>query len=219
MTSSDYADALMWGAGFVTHHAKPWPDEPNPHPADIINCSHGVPFEELTSLMDDTLRFLTDNGRNGLGTVLVYSAGNRSELITKYLTWAAHPRTLAVTNTNRPKSGRELINGQCAFGPEIDLCAQGEGAWSLTLKAEASIRMFGGTSAAAAMVSAAAALMLSVNPKLRWCDVRDILRTTAKKRADGIGRKKDWKGGFSKRYGFGRLDVEAAVRAAHVFPS
>ena len=215
MKSLDYADVLMWGAGFVTHHAKPWPDEPNPHPADVINCSHGSPWEPLSSLMDDTFRFLTDNGRNGLGTVLVYSAGNRPKLITDYLTWAAHPRTLAVANTNRPKAGRELINTKCAFGPEIDLCAQGEGGWSLTLKAELLIRKFGGTSAAAAMVSATAALMLSVNPSLRWSDVRDILRATAKKQADGIGHKKDWKGGFSKRYGFGRLDVEAAVRAAH----
>ncbi|KML48820.1 peptidase S8 [Burkholderia cepacia] len=38
-----------------------------------------------------------------------------------------------------------------------------------------------GTSAATPMVSGIVALMLSVNPKLTWRDVRDILRTTARK--------------------------------------
>jgi hypothetical protein len=219
LTSATYPDVLLWGAGFVTNHTPPWPAEPTPYPADIINCSHGVPWLALSGLMDDTLHYLTDNGRNGLGTVVIYSAGNEKQLLTDYLTWAAHPRTLAVANSNARRSGHEHVNKQSAYGPELDLCAQGEGAWSLTLTTAqpSGLSTFGGTSAAAPMVSATAALMLSANRNLRWSDVRDILCNTAKKLPDGIGKPADWKGGFSKRYGHGRLDAEAAVRAAHLF--
>lgn len=219
LVSATYADVLMWAAGFVTGTAKPWPAEPIAHPADIINCSHGKEGLALSGLMDDTFEYLTTQGRNGLGTLLVYAAGNSSTLITGFLTWAADCRTLAVANSDPRVAGVETINPGSNFGPEIDLCAQGEGAWSLTLKAQGYTRQFAGTSAAAAMVSGAAALMLSANPTLRWTDLRDILRDTAKKRGDGIGRPGEWAGQFSQYYGHGRLDVDAAVRAARAFPS
>ena len=102
------------------------------------------------------------------------------------------------------------------WGPEIDLCAQGDGAPSLN--ASGGEQTFGGTSAAAPTVAAAAALMLTVEPDLTWIDLRDILRDTAVQidpaNTDPVGQ---WIGGFSQWYGFGRLDVEAAVQAADAF--
>ena len=60
--------------------------------------------------------------------------------------------------------------------------------------------------------------MLSVNPDLTWQDLRDLLRQSADKidssNTDPIGK---WNGDFSKWYGYGRLNVEAAVEAAHNF--
>lgn len=74
---------------------------------------------------------------------------------------------------------------------------------------------FGGTSHASPTVAGAAALILSVRPTLSWVQVRDILRESAVQidaaNANPIGQ---WAGGFSQWYGFGRLDVAAAVTAA-----
>jgi hypothetical protein len=78
---------------------------------------------------------------------------------------------------------------------------------------------FGGTSHASPTVAGAAALVISVRPSLSWIEVRDILRTTAFEidfgNTDAIGQWVDNDGDgvneFSQWYGYGRLDVNAAV--------
>jgi hypothetical protein len=60
--------------------------------------------------------------------------------------------------------------------------------------------------------------MLTANPNLRWTDVRTILRNTAVKidvkNTDQFGK---WLNGFCLRYGYGQLNVSAAVKAAKGF--
>lgn len=81
---------------------------------------------------------------------------------------------------------------------------------------------FGGTSHSCPTVAGAAALILSVRPELTWVQVREILRTTATRidvgQANAIGQWVDNDGDgvdeFSQWYGYGRLDVNAAVIAA-----
>ncbi|WP_305068974.1 S8 family serine peptidase [Marilutibacter chinensis] len=217
---ANYADALLWAAGFTTGNTSTgWPAEPINPAADIISCSHGVNGLALSGLMDDTLTFLSVYGRGGKGTLMIYSAGNNAvpQQITGYRVWAAHPRTLAISNSNQPDGmGVERLNNTSNFGPEIDICAQGNGAPSLNHTGGE--QTFGGTSAAAPTVAAAAALMLSVEPDLTWVDLRDLLRNTAVvidgANTDPVGQ---WSGGFSWWYGFGRLDVNAAVQGADAF--
>lgn len=75
---------------------------------------------------------------------------------------------------------------------------------------------FGGTSAAAPIVSGAIALMLEVNPNLTWRDVQHILVETAQKndptdlwwQTNGAGYH------INEKYGFGAIDANAAVRLA-----
>ncbi|MCP5244230.1 MAG: choice-of-anchor D domain-containing protein [Burkholderiales bacterium] len=235
LTSANYPDVLLWAAGFNTGNASAgWPAEPLSDGADIISCSHGSNGLALSGIMDDTFQDLANNGRGGLGTVVVYSAGNdlvapiTGNLITGFRTWAAHPDTIAVANSTQPDgSGVETKVASSNFGPEIDICAQGAGAPSLD--ASGGEQTFGGTSAAAPTVAAAAALMLSANPVLRREEVRDILRGTAVKidpnNTNATGRWRDANGlissspgyagpNFSQFYGFGRLDVAAAVATA-----
>lgn len=218
LTSSVYPDSLLWAAGFTTGNPTAgWPAEPISPGADIISCSHGVDGLALSGLMDDTLTFLTVYGRGGKGTLVIYSAGNGSAQITGFRVWAAHPRTMAISNSNQPDAGGvERLNNTSNFGPEIDICAQGNNAPSLNDSSGEQI--FGGTSAAAPTVAAAAALMLSVEPNLTWVNLRDILRDTAVvidgANVDPVGQ---WVGGFSRWYGFGRLDVAAAVQGADAF--
>jgi hypothetical protein len=81
---------------------------------------------------------------------------------------------------------------------------------------------FGGTSHSCPTVAGAAALILSVRPDLTWVQVREILRTTATHidigQANATGQWVDNDGDgvneFSQWYGYGRLDVNAAVIAA-----
>ena len=81
---------------------------------------------------------------------------------------------------------------------------------------------FGGTSHATPTVAGAAALILSARPDLTWIEVRDILHRSCVKidtaNGDAIGQWEDLDGDnaidFSRWYGFGRLDVEAAVQRA-----
>ncbi|MDR3162818.1 MAG: S8 family serine peptidase [Helicobacteraceae bacterium] len=78
-----------------------------------------------------------------------------------------------------------------------------------------------GTSAATPMVSGAIALILEAKPDLTWRNVRYILATTARRndpsdddwRTNGAG----WY--INHNYGFGALDVKAAVQKARTFTS
>lgn len=81
---------------------------------------------------------------------------------------------------------------------------------------------FGGTSHASPTIAGIAALIMSANPLLSWEEVRDILRRTARRidaaNADPIGQWVDNDGDgvaeFSQWYGYGRVDVAAAVEEA-----
>lgn len=80
---------------------------------------------------------------------------------------------------------------------------------------------FGGTSAAAPLVSGVIALMLEANPNLNWRDVQHILVRTAKQNdpsdldwiVNGAGHH------VNHKYGFGAIDAEAAVRLAKSWTS
>ena len=83
-----------------------------------------------------------------------------------------------------------------------------------------------GTSYSGPMVGGAAALMLEANPNLGFRDVSTILAMTAKKvdatNTSWLGNKSsNWNLGgmhFSRDYGYGLLDVSAAVRLAESWP-
>ncbi|NER35226.1 MAG: hypothetical protein F6J93_14650, partial [Oscillatoria sp. SIO1A7] len=81
---------------------------------------------------------------------------------------------------------------------------------------------FGGTSAAAPMVSGVVALMLEANPNLTWRDVQHILVETSRKNDDreDAGWTKNGAGYWvNHNYGFGAVDAGAAVRKARNWQS
>jgi subtilisin family serine protease len=94
--------------------------------------------------------------------------------------------------------------------------------WSISGNEEGDYtNLMNGTSAATPIVSAVAALMLSVNPNLTYNDVQYILAMTAKK-IDIYN--KSWKKNaagilFSNIYGFGMIDAYEAVKMAKDFES
>lgn len=81
---------------------------------------------------------------------------------------------------------------------------------------------FGGTSHASPTIAGAAAMVISANPLLHWWEVRDVMRNTAIRidagQTNAIGLYVDNDGDglaeFSQWYGYGRVDVGAAVEEA-----
>jgi hypothetical protein len=81
---------------------------------------------------------------------------------------------------------------------------------------------FGGTSHATPTVAGAIALILSARPTLNWVQVRDILRRSCVRidagQTNAIGQWQDLDGDaaidYSRWYGAGRLDVDAALTLA-----
>lgn len=87
------------------------------------------------------------------------------------------------------------------------------------------VNNFGGTSSATPLSAGICALVLSANPRLTWVEAREILRETAVKfdtnNNDPVGRWLDRNGVpsttnpfFSRWYGYGRLNADAAVKKA-----
>jgi subtilisin family serine protease len=71
---------------------------------------------------------------------------------------------------------------------------------------------FGGTSSSCPGVAGTAALILSVNPKLSWQQVKDILKQTSEK-IDSLNGSYD-QDGHSRLYGYGRVNANEAVKMA-----
>lgn len=81
---------------------------------------------------------------------------------------------------------------------------------------------FGGTSHSTPTVAGACALIISAKNALTWVQVRDVLRESCVRidaaQANAVGQWQDLDGDtvidYSRWYGFGRLDVEAAIDLA-----
>ena len=188
----------------------PTPKNSLPRPADVI-CICQATFEDFP---DSIIDQLTNEGRNGNGTAIICAAGNTGKQVSGI---GSNSNVITVGNTFPSKDCIEVRDKRSCIGPGLDLCAQGEEVMSVTLQ-PSRIARFAQTSAAAPIVAATAALMLSVNPQLTSKEVRGILRASATKQglidSEIPDIDKDPKK-FAQRFGFGPIDVLDAVRTAH----
>jgi Ca2+-binding RTX toxin-like protein len=185
-----------------------------------------------------------ESGRHGLGTVMVFGAGNdRSKGYDAGLSsLTANPFSIAVGAINRLGDigdGAGLNEIFSNRGANILVAAPGSNIWTTGVQVttadgltigQPSIETQG-TSFAAPIVSGVVALMLEANPLLTYRDVQEILATTAKKGIGGISitdtvwsknKDLDWNGigrNFSHDLGFGVIDAAAAVRMAETWHS
>ncbi|MBP0020561.1 MAG: S8 family serine peptidase [Cyanobacteria bacterium SBLK] len=209
---------------------------------DIYNNSWGTPFfkslPNTQYALERAVNEGTETGRNGLGNIVVFAAGNHAAIggNVNQNTLANARQTIAVgaiDNEGKQASSLDwrgdrsfysapgssvLISAQAGYNPEIsdrritttDLYSDdGDDTNDYT-------DSFRGTSAAAPLVSGAIALMLEANPDLTWRDVQHILIETAQKNDPDDD---DWyqnQAGYwvNHKYGFGAIDADAAVQAA-----
>lgn len=177
-------------------------------------------------------------GRSGLGTVVVFAAGNdRAEGWSSNvdnLTNNEYTITVGAINRQADVSSLESITTPFSNpGSNILISASGsnlslqphvfENSNGSTFGNEAQIVQ--GTSFATPIVSGIAALMLEANPDLGWRDVQDILAYSARLVDDQntiwqTNGATNWNGGglhFSHDYGYGNVDALAAVRLAETW--
>ena len=173
-------------------------------------------------------------GYHGKGVFYVFGAGNDGTQggnanLDEHVNFHAVTTVCAVNDAGR----RSLYSEK---GANLWLCApsDGIGAANPTIVTTANADYYrddyGGTSAAAPIVSGVAALMRQANPDLTWRDLKLILAATARKTdASDAG----WEDGFPKygsdsetdayhfnhEYGFGVVDAAAAVDLARAWTS
>lgn len=209
---------------------------------DVTNNSWGYSptYEPYLNLDDPTsvasqegagFAHATENGRGGLGTIIVKASGNDAANAQGEGHNSLHT-IIAVAATDQNGDATDYTN----WGTNILLTAPAA-AVTTDLEGSAgydpgdSTDTFGGTSAATPVVSGVVALMLEANPDLGWRDVQNILALSASHTGSDYGSAgsgfevgdwysngaMNWNGGgmsFHNSYGFGMVDVFAAVRMA-----
>lgn len=210
-TTADIADALRrdGNANAIFNNSWGSPDNGVLHKVD----------SSFINAIEDGIR----NGRNGLGSVYVFAAGNRfpvSDDNSNFDGFVNHRGVIAVC----PVDDADQAPPHAEPGANILVCGfSGGGSAGITTTAVRNgyRHDFSGTSASTPMVSGVVALMLSANPSLTWRDVRIILARSARRNSPGDP---DWRtnaAGLSVHpsFGFGVADANAAVRMAQGWSS
>jgi subtilisin family serine protease len=209
------------------------------NPSDPLH-NRSVPLPASTKLAID---YATIQGRGGKGCVILFAAGNGNESVDND-GYASYERVVAIAACN--DRGKRSIYSDfgnavwCAF-PSSDL--QGNslvpnpapltpGIWTTdrtgnlgynrgSSLADGDVtgnytNSFGGTSSSCPGAAGVAALILAVNPNLRWQEVKDLFKRSCDKIDPSGGQYNA--NGWSKFYGYGRLNAETAVTLAKPQP-
>lgn len=178
--------------------------------ADVINNSwtSKYSYRSIEEAINDAIVY----GRNGKGSIVVFSSGNDSSSVSKY-PHADVSSIISVGNTT--SDGYRNISSN--YGPDLDIVAPGTDI--LMLRPGSSYWSATGTSFSCPQVSAVAALMLSVNPNLTQSVVGSILKVTATKMDtyDFVERTYDVNGPWNEQVGYGLLNCYDAVNLAYYY--
>ncbi len=202
----------------------------------VISCSWGwnFAFDDVSRAIND----LSQNGRNGRGTVILFAAGNDYGLVSQNNRLAALSSVICIGASNWRDDHSPYAN----HGPEVAVVAPSNdidtpGALSIdtTDNRDSLPRLegrnfsgyapgeytgigstgFGGTSSATPLTAGVCGLILSVNPNLTRDKVREILIKSADKIPGELTRANySALDGHDAYYGYGRVNAKKAVEMA-----
>ncbi|MFC1627566.1 S8 family serine peptidase [Gemmatimonadota bacterium] len=169
----------------------------------VANLSAGG--SSPSTYLHDAIRFAHERG------VVIFAAMmNYGDDLPRYP--AFYEETIAVGATDQFDRRADPFGSggsdASSYGAHIDLTAPGDGLISTYINSRYVIGW--GTSQATPLVSAVAALMLSLDPDMTPGEVRSVLQATAD---DGVGTPGEDTPGFDIYHGWGRLNAEAALAA------
>lgn len=199
-----------------------------PNDIDIYNNSWGPPddgrLEEPGPLTLAALEAGATTGRNGLGNIYVWAAGNglENDDNANYDGYANSIYTIAVAAIDHDgeqsyysEPGANIFVAAPSSGDIVGITTTDRTGGSGYASGDYTDD-FGGTSSATPLVAGVIGLMLEANPDLTGADVRHILAQTAVQNDPSDSEWVTNGAGFpvSHKYGFGTLDAAAAVNAA-----
>jgi subtilisin family serine protease len=170
-------------------------------------------------VIDDAINNALIYGRNGLGCVIVFSAGNENGSVN----YPANSNdSIIVVGAMSPCGERKNPNScdneywwGSNFGTQLDIMAPGV-LIPTTTDTGGYMQDFNGTSSACPHVAAVAGLILSVNPALSQSEVASIIDRTARKVGNYTYQTTadHPNGTWNNDMGYGLVDADAAVRLA-----
>ncbi|MAZ76357.1 MAG: hypothetical protein CMH31_03545 [Micavibrio sp.] len=184
----------------------------------------GTDTSDVTAAMQN----LVEQGRGGLGTSIVFSAGNSraSGMSSNYKNYQNSPYSITVGALKEDGTFADFSEA----GANLLVTAAGDSLYVANPTDTNSANIISGTSFSAPLVSGVIALMLEANPDLGYRDVQEILAMSSRQTdAGGTGwagegwqtnGATNWNGGgmhFSYDYGYGNVDALAAVRMAETW--
>ncbi|WP_158538555.1 S8 family peptidase [Chitinophaga skermanii] len=176
--------------------------------AAVINNSWGDQggayyFQLQSAMLDNAIASAIANGRGGLGTVVIFAAGNFNGPMDYPANSNANILTVGSIANNGTRSSFS------SFGTGLDVVAPGSNIWStLPSNGEGSMS---GTSMAAPMVAGVAALVIAVSPNLTGLQVRNAIESTAKKVGGYTYTPGSPNGSWNNQMGYGLVDAVAAI--------
>lgn len=240
MGSQREAEAFQWaadhGADIISCSWGP-PDGQWWNPDDPRH-NHAYPLPTNTRLAMD---YAANVGRGGRGCVILFAAGNGNESV-DLDGYASYEKVIAVAACN-DRGTRSVYSdfgkavwccfpsSDFAYAPFDHPAPLTSGIWTTDRRGDLGlnpgnlargdaagyyVRDFGGTSSSCPGVAGVVALVLAVNPNLKWHEVRDLLRSACE-RIDPQGGGYDATG-HSPRYGYGRINARRAVELAQPQP-
>lgn len=188
--------------------------------ADVLSNSWSAP---PSSDVEQAIKEVVQTGRGGKGAPVFVATGNDFKDFISFP--ASVPESIAVGASDN-KGRRSYYSN---YGEGIDFVAPSSGGTKGIFTTDISIsgrgfnvgdinkgdaaglyyNSFGGTSSATPLAAGIAALILSVNPDLRWDQVRSYMRNTADKIDLANG---DYENGYSLQYGYGRVNAYRALK-------